>query len=283
MILVFGKSGQVATELARLGEEITCLGRDSCDLSIPGAAREAITVLAPSAVINASAYTAVDKAELEEALATQINGHAVAEMADACAAVGVPLVHISTDYVFSGMGNKPFAPSDPVAPVNAYGRSKLAGETAIARSKATAVILRSSWVVSLHGNNFLKTILRLGAERDMLTIVADQIGGPTPAANLAAACLGIANELKVRPHKSGTYHFAGVPDVSWADFARSIFDQAGLNCQVTDISSSDYPTAVQRPLNSRMDCTSLEDIFSIPRPDWRVAIADILKEWINEA
>ena len=275
MILVFGKSGQVAQELA-LYDDVLCLGRDICDLATPGAATAAIAAHAPRAVINAAAYTGVDAAEEDEALATQINGAAVAEIARACQQQGIPLVHISTDYVFAGGGNTPWRPEDATRPLGAYGRSKLAGEVAVQGSGAVFAILRTSWVVSAHGSNFVKTMLRLGRTRDRLQIVADQIGGPTPAADIARACLGIADQLMVGPAKAGVYHFAGAPDVSWADFARAIFERANLPCQVTDIPTRDYPTPAQRPLNSRMDCRQTQEVFGIARPDWQVGLAQIL-------
>lgn len=277
MILVFGHSGQVATELARMGGVI-CLGRTDCDVSAPGAAAAAIAKHAPKAVINAAAYTAVDKAEDEEPMATAINGTAVGEMGTACAAMGIPMVHISTDYVFDGSGTAPWTPDAQTNPLGAYGRSKLAGEAALRASGAVHAILRTSWVVSAHGHNFVKTMLRLGADRDALTIVADQIGGPTPARAIASACVAMAQQLQTAPEKAGTYHFAGAPDTSWADFAREIFTQSGISCTVTDIPSSDYPTPAKRPFNSRLDCSSLETTFAIPRPDWRAGLAKILKE-----
>ena len=277
MILVFGKSGQVATELGRQAD-VLCLGRDSCDLITTGAVAAAIAIHQPTAVINAAAYTAVDNAENSEDQVYAINATAVREMAVGCATLGIPLVHISTDYVFAGTGEQAWAPKDPTAPLGAYGRTKLAGEDFIRATDVTHAILRTSWVFSAHGNNFPKTMLRLGANRDALTIVADQIGGPTPAADIAEACLSIAGQLQSDPAKSGTYHFAGAPDVSWAEFARAIFDQAGLTCQVTDIPSSGYLTPAQRPLNSRMDYTSTTTTFGIPRPDWRAGINVIIKD-----
>jgi len=277
MILVFGQSGQVATELARLDAAL-CLGRAECDISRPGAVADAIATHAPKAVINAAAYTAVDKAEEEEPTATAINGTAVGEMGAACAAAGIPMVHISTDYVFDGSGDTPWTPDAPTGPLGAYGRSKLAGEQALQASGAVHAILRTSWVVSAHGHNFVKTMLRLGADRDALTIVADQIGGPTPARDIAAACWAMAGQLQTAPEKSGTYHFAGAPDTSWADFAREIFAQSGTACTVTDIPSSAYPTPAKRPFNSRLDCSSLNATFAIPRPDWRPGLAQILAD-----
>lgn len=280
-LLVFGKSGQVAQELARrLPADVTAtfLGRDQADLSDPAACAAAVAAHTADVVINAAAWTAVDKAETEEAAAMVVNGDAPGAMARACAAKGIPFLHISTDYVFDGKGVTPFAPTDPVAPQNAYGRSKLAGEDAVRASGARHVILRTSWVVSAHGANFVKTMLRLGAARDSLNVVADQIGGPTPAAAIADALFTIARAMVGQGAGGGTYHFSGAPDTSWADFARAIMAEAGLACTVNDIPSSDYPTPATRPLNSRMGCTSLTSDFGIPRPDWRKGLADIVQE-----
>ena len=276
-ILVFGKTGQLARELAQL-DDVTCLGRGQADLSDPAACAVAIRAARPAAVINAAAYTAVDRAEEEEALATLINGEAPGAMARACADLGIPFVHVSTDYVFDGSGETAWQPQDMVAPVNAYGRSKLAGEAAVRAARGTFAILRTSWVVSAHGNNFVKTMLRLGAERDRLTIVADQIGAPTPARALAAACLDMARQLQSAPEKSGTYHFQGAPACNWAGFAREIFTQANIACTVADIATRDYPTPAARPLNSRLDCTRLETVFGISQPDWRQGLREILKD-----
>ena len=276
-VLVFGQTGQVATELASLPDTL-CLGRDTADLSLPDTCATAILDRKPRAVINAAAYTAVDRAEDEEALATTINGAAPGAMAQACAALGIPLVQISTDYVFDGSGTEPWPPDAPTTPLSAYGRSKLAGEAGVRDAGGPHAILRTSWVVSAHGTNFVKTMLRLGAERDALSVVSDQIGGPTPARAIASACHDIALQLIANPERTGTFHFAGTPDCSWADFARAIFDQAKLPCSVTDIASSDYPTPAARPKNSRLDCDSLEATFGIPRPDWRTGLADILND-----
>ena len=277
MILVFGSTGQVATEL-RAQAPVTALGRDVADLTNPAACSAAIMAHRPRAVINAAAYTAVDRAETEEDLATLINADAPAAMARACADLGIPFVHISTDYVFAGDGDRPWRPDEPTAPLGAYGRSKCLGEEAVRAAGGVHAILRTSWVVSAHGNNFVKTMLRLGAERDTLTVVADQIGGPTPARDIAAACLSIAGQLATDPGKSGTYHFAGSPDTSWADFARAIMDAAGLPCRVEDIPTSAYPTPARRPPNSRLDCSATEAAFAIPRPDWRAGLEVIVKE-----
>lgn len=277
-LLVFGQSGQVATELARRlpqGATARFLGRAEADSMDPAAC--AARVGDCDAVINAAAWTAVDKAESEEAAATVVNGDAPAAIARACAAQAVPFLHVSTDYVFDGSGDRPFRPDDPTGPLGAYGRSKLAGEIGVRDSGARALILRTSWVVSAHGANFVKTMLRLGRERASLTVVADQIGGPTPAAAIADALFSAARAM-VQGAPGGTHHFAGAPDTSWADFAREIMARAGLACAITDIPTSAYPTPAKRPANSRMDCSALEQAFGIRRPDWRAGLDDILRE-----
>lgn len=242
----------------------------------PERAAAHIAEIKPTAVINATAYTAVDKAEDEPLIAQTVNADAVGAMGRACAALGIPIVHISTDYVFPGDGTAAWTPDDATGPLGVYGASKLAGEDALRASGARHAILRTSWVFSAHGNNFVKTMLRLGAERDCLTIVADQIGGPTPAADIARACVTIAEAL-IAGHAGGTYHFSGAPDVSWADFAREIFQQSGLSPEVVDIPSSDFPTKATRPLNSRLDCSTLEADFGIKRPDWRTGLRNVLE------
>lgn len=274
-MLVFGQTGQVALALRAQAPDAVYLGRDRADLSDPAACAAAIHAHAPRAVINAAAWTAVDGAETEEAAATIVNGAAPTAMAQACADLGIPFVHISTDYVFDGAGDQPFAPDDPTGPLGAYGRSKLVGEHGVRAAGGTHVILRTSWVFSAHGNNFLKTMLRLGRERPALSVVADQIGGPTPARAIATACLRIAEQLADDPAKSGTYHFSGAPDVSWAEFAREIMAQAHLACTITDIPTSAYPTPARRPANSRMDCATLST-FGLARPDWRAGITAAL-------
>ncbi|MGB0914286.1 MAG: dTDP-4-dehydrorhamnose reductase, partial [Phaeobacter italicus] len=273
----FGETGQLARELAA-DETVTCLGRDQADLSHPAACAAAIRQAQPQAVINAAAYTAVDKAESDEALASVINGAAPGAMAATCADMGIPFVTVSTDYVFDGSGDAPWQPGDATGPLNAYGCSKLAGEEAVRAAGGAYAILRTSWVVSAHGNNFVKTMLRLGRERDRLTIVADQIGAPTPARDIAAACLAMARQLAEDAGKSGTYHLQGAPETSWADVARAIFAEANITCQVEDIPTTAYPTPAARPLNSRLDCASLEQAFGILQPDWRLGLRDILKD-----
>lgn len=276
-ILVFGTRGQVATKLQRLAP-VQALGRDMVDLANPFSCAEAIRVHRPTAVINAAAYTAVDRAEAEEALATTINGAAPATMAYACAALRIPLVHISTEYVFDGGGTRPFAPNDATAPQNAYGRSKVAGEQGIRATGASHAILRTSWVFSAHGANFVKTMLRLSESHDVLRVVDDQVGGPTPARAIAAACLEIARQLQADPRKSGTYHFTGAPYVSWCHFARAIVAEAGRTTRFQGIPTRDYPTPASRPLNSGLDCSTMETTFNTTRPDWRTGLADTLTE-----
>lgn len=277
MILVFGQTGQVARELARLLPDARFLGRDRADLTNPAACAVTIVTSGAEAVINAAAYTAVDRAETEADTARLINADAPGAMAQACAARDIPFLHVSTDYVFAGDGSTPWQPDDPTGPLGVYGATKLAGEDAVRASGARAAILRTSWVFSAHGNNFVKTMLRLGAERDRLSIVADQIGGPTPAAAIAGTLVAMADRM-IAGQDGGTWHFSGAPDVSWASFAREIFAQAGLSPLVEDIPSSAYPTPAKRPQNSRLNCDSLLRDFGITRPDWRKGLAAVLAE-----
>jgi dTDP-4-dehydrorhamnose reductase len=277
MILVFGKTGQVARELARVCPEAVFLGRAEADLCDPAGCAARIRALRPKAVINAAAYTAVDRAEEEEDLANLVNGAAPGAMAAACAALGVPFLHVSTDYVFDGSGTRPWTPEDAVNPVNAYGRSKLAGERAIAQAGGRWAVLRTSWVFSAHGNNFVKTMLRLSESRDALSVVSDQIGGPTPARGIAQALVQMAQAM-ITGQGGGIYHYAGTPATSWACFARETFALAGRDVTVTDIPSADYPTPAARPLNSRLDCSGLETDFGIKQPEWKTALADVINE-----
>ncbi len=276
-ILIFGRTGQVATELQRLAD-VVALGRDQADLSDPAACANAINAHRPHVVINAAAYTAVDRAEEEEARATVINGDAPAAMAQACRELDIPFVHLSTDYVFAGDGTQAWCPGDIPNPQNAYGRSKLKGEDAVRITGGRFAILRTSWVFSAHGSNFVKTMLRLSDSRDSLNVVADQIGGPTPASAIAQACLTIADHLATDIGKSGTYHFSGAPDTSWHDFATEIFGQASRTIKVTPILTENYPTPAKRPLNSRLDCRSTEDVFGLKRPDWRHDLTEVLRQ-----
>ena len=282
-LLVFGHSGQVATELARrMPTDITAtfLGRARADLFDPAACAAAIAAHKVDVVINVAAWTSVDRAESEEAAATVVNGDAPAAMARECAKSNVAFLHLSTDYVFDGQGTTAFAPDHPTAPQNGYGRSKLLGEVGVRESGARHLILRTSWVVSAHGGNFVKTMLRLGRERETLRVVADQIGGPTPATSIADALVAAARTM-VSGAPGGTHHFAGAPNLSWADFAHAIMDRAGLPCIVQEVLSRDYPTPAKRPLNSRLNCCDFTADFGISQPDWRAALNAIITEIVS--
>ena len=287
-ILVFGYSGQVARELVRLSTELELsfifLGRQDVDLSFPKNCEEAILSHRPTAVINAAAWTSVDSAETAEAEASIVNGEAPGAMARACAKLSIPFLHISTDYVFDGSGDSPWCPHDNLAPLGAYGRSKLLGEKLIQKSGARSIILRTSWVFSAHGSNFVKTILRLAGEKSQLNVVCDQVGGPTSAISIAK-CVVTLIEALLNGAKGGVFHFSGTPDVSWAEFASKIIDFSDISCKIIPILSTDYPTASPRPLNSRLDCRSLFDSYGIIRDPWLLDLEHILyelKECSNE-
>ncbi len=282
-LLVFGRTGQVATELQRSVPaewDARFTERSEADLTEPGQCAATIRDFAPDAVINAAAYTAVDKAEEEPELAQRINAEAPAAMAAAARQIGVPFLHLSTDYVFGGGGQEAFTPDDPVGPLGVYGTSKLAGERAIAETGGEWLVLRTSWVFSGHGANFVRSMLRLGAERDSLNVVDDQIGGPTPARAIAEALLACASAM-ASGQAGGLYHFSGAPFVSWADFARAIMAEAGLDCRIDGIDTSGYPTPAKRPHNSRLDCASLKQDFGIGQPDWRAALPGVISELIE--
>ena len=280
MILVFGKSGQVATELSKLND-VLCIGRNILNLEDFHSCTDAINRYHPKAVINAAAYTAVDQAEDEETSAHEINSVAPAAMARTCKELNIPFVHISTDYVFDGSGSAPWDTDDPTAPLGAYGRTKREGELAVLAINSNAVILRTSWVFSATGNNFVKTMLRLAETRAEISIVADQIGGPTSARAIAAACFKIVTNL-MNGHSNistkGLYHFSGAPDVSWAAFAEEIFAQTQAKVAIQKISTVEYPTPAKRPLNSRLNCTKLENDFHITRPNWKAELELVLNE-----
>lgn len=272
-ILVFGRSGQVARALAA-HPGTRCLGRDAVDLRDPAAIAAAIAAAAPTAVINAAAFTAVDDAESDEATAQAINADAPGAMARACAARDIPFVHISTDYVFSGAGNRPWQPTDTPAPINAYGRTKRAGEIAVAAAQGRHAILRTSWVFAETGRNFVTTIRAAAQTRTELRVVDDQIGGPTPATAIAQATLEIAAALGSDATLSGTYHLSGAPDVSWADFAAAILAPTHPEVVITPIPTEAFPTKAPRPRNSRLGCVTTQAVFGIARPDWRDALTE---------
>jgi len=285
-ILIFGKKGQVATALARTDwgghQELHFLGRGDLDLRTAGAEGIArrINQIGPSLVINAAAYTAVDQAESEPAAAYALNAVAPGLIAQSCAAAAIPLIHISTDYVFDGTSAAPYAETDPICPVSVYGASKEAGERAVRAATPRHVIVRTAWVFSPSGRNFVKTMLRLGAARHELRIVDDQIGSPTSAADIAAALAQIAQRLRARPAPApacGTYHFCAAGHTSWHGFAAAIFDAAhkrGFQAapRLLPIPTSAYPTPARRPLNSRLACAKLSAAFGVtPRP-WRAGL-----------
>ncbi len=285
-LLMFGEGGQVATEVLRrcpAGIDVTALGRDRADLSDPAICADAITATNADVVLNAAAYTAVDKAEEETGLAHTVNADAPGAMARACATVGKPFLHISTDYVFDGSGDTPWRESDPVAPQNTYGRTKLAGEVAIAEAFSDEnryAILRTSWVFSAHGANFVKTMLRVAESRDQLTVVDDQCGAPTAAADIAEALLVMARAFVTGKGSGGVFHFASQPDTTWCGFAREIFARAAWSKTpfVEGIPTTDYPTPATRPANSRLNCKRIADDYGIARPDWRVTLDAVLAD-----
>lgn len=275
-LLVFGRNGQLGRALAALpGHEVTALGREEGDLADPAACAAAITACGAEAVINAAAWTDVDGAEAQEEAARVVNALAPGAMARACAARGLPFVHVSSDYVFDGGGTAPHAPGDAVAPLNAYGRTKVEGEGLVAAAGGGWAVLRTSWVFDREGKNFLTTMLRLSESRDHLRVVADQVGGPTPAPALARALVRVAEGLG-QGARPGLYHYAGAPEVSWAEFARAIFAAWGRKVTVEDIPTSAWPTPAARPLNSRLDCTATEAEFGLARPDWRGALGGMV-------
>lgn len=280
-LLVFGRTGQVAAELLRQagpGVAVTALGRAEADLADPAACGRIVAGAAADAVVNAAAFTAVDRAEAEEAAARVVNAAAPGAMAAAAAARGLPFLHVSTDYVFDGRPGRAWAEDDPTGPLNAYGRTKLAGEQAVLAAHPGAVVLRTAWVFSAHGSNFVKTMLRLSAERPELRVVDDQRGGPTPAAAIAGALLAIAAGRAAGRGEGGVFHFAGEPETSWAGFAAAILAAAGRSTPVRPITSAEFPTPARRPANSVLDCRRIREVWGIARPDWRAGLAGVIAE-----
>ncbi len=282
-LLVIGETGQVATELARVVDpaiSVTTVGRASLDLADPAAAAAYVRTGAADVIVNAAAYTAVDKAEAEEALATRVNGAAPGAMAEAAAARGIPFLHISTDYVFDGAGDRPWREDDLTGPLGAYGRSKLAGEIAVAAAGGPYAILRTAWVFAGHGGNFVRTMLRVGRDRDRLTVVDDQWGGPTAAADIAQALVTLAKAFAAGDGVSGVFHFCGAPQTTWRRFAEEIFRQANWDKApvVAPIRTDEWPTPAMRPHNSVLDCQRIFETYGIKQPDWRHALAPVLSE-----
>ncbi|MEM8598870.1 MAG: dTDP-4-dehydrorhamnose reductase [Bacteroidota bacterium] len=284
-VLIPGANGQVGRELvacaARHGVEPIPLTRTDLDLTDAEAVRSVVAAHRPDAVINAAAYTAVDRAETEHDLAFAVNRDGPAALASACAELGIPLVHFSTDYVFDGTKQEPYLEGDPATPLGVYGQSKWAGEEAVREEHDRCLILRVSWVFSQHGGNFVKTMLRLGREREALRVVADQHGGPTPAGAIAEAAYAALTQALARDADWGTYHFCGAPFTTWHGFAEAIFAEARahepLAVQTVEaIPASAYPTPAARPANSRMDMARIARTFGIAPADWRSALADVV-------
>ncbi|NNA56604.1 MULTISPECIES: dTDP-4-dehydrorhamnose reductase [Pseudomonas] len=295
-ILLLGKNGQVGWELQRslapLGE-LVALDRHpvdglSGDLSDLDALRATIRKVRPDVIVNAAAYTAVDKAESETELADRVNGEASRVMAQEAASLDAWLIHYSTDYVFSGEGSTPWQECDVVAPVNHYGASKLAGEQAIAASGCRHLIFRTSWVYGARGNNFAKTMLRLAKDRESLGVIADQIGAPTGADLIADVTALAIQQAMHRPALSGLYHLAAAGEVSWHGYASLVIDFAkahGEELAVTAVNPIDttaYPTPARRPLNSRLNTQKLRDNFSLHLPDWQSGVTRMLMEVLNK-
>lgn len=292
-ILVTGREGQVAMSLrergADLGHEITALGRP--DLDLAGGRDDiarAIIEHRPEVIISAAAYTAVDKAEKDEAVACAVNVGGAASVADAARQLGVPLLHLSTDYVFDGTKASSYVESDVTCPTSVYGRTKRDGEEAVLSSHDNVAILRTAWVYSPFGSNFVKTMLRLAAEREEIGVVSDQQGNPSSALDIADGLITIAANLVQSgdPTLRGTFHMAGSGTASWADFAEAIFEASaamgGPSARVRRIETKDYPTPARRPANSTLDCSKLELAHGVRLPEWTTSTAMVVKRLLAQ-
>lgn len=282
-ILVTGKSGQVSQSLQALagknGCEIVTIGRPEIDFENPDNLGAIIIEKAPDVVISAAAYTMVDKAETEIETAQKINAEAPAIIATACKMLDIPLLHLSTDYVFSGEKNGAYNENDLPNPQTIYGKTKLDGEIAIKDIHPNHAILRTSWVYSPFGKNFVKTMLWLGQKQSEISVVANQFGCPTYSIDIANALFSIAKQLKQSDANElrGIFHLAGSSDTNWADFAKIIFDYSNMDVKVKAIPSKDYPTPARRPTNSRLDCNKLHEIYGIKLPLWQDSLKDCLQ------
>lgn len=287
-VLIFGGDGQLGREFRRLdgrnGHQVIALTRSQADIVQPAAALAAVRDAGAEAVVNAAAYTAVDRAESEPELAFSVNRDGARHVAAAGAERGLPVVHISTDYVFDGAKQGAYAPDHPVAPIGVYGASKEAGEQAVREAHDRHVILRTSWVFGAHGHNFVKTMLRLGAEREELGVVDDQIGCPTPARDLAAAVLDILPLLG--EGRWGTYHYCGAGRTSWHGFAKHIFElREGITGapppRLRAIATAAYPTPAPRPANSELDCAGFAAAFGFAPRSWKPGLAEVLDQLLT--
>lgn len=292
-VLVIGSSGQLARSLVQEASnkemELEAVGRTEIDLERSDIVARLEAMEKPDIVINAAAYTAVDKAESEPELAHGINSDGVEQVALFCERGAIPLVHVSTDYVFDGASDRPYKEADAVRPLGVYGRSKLEGERRVARACSRHIILRTAWVYSPFGGNFVKTMLRLAQTRDQINVVADQFGNPTYAPHLAQAILSLAPLiLKTDPASQawGVYHASATGEASWYDFACEIFKQSAsygrTEPQVLAIATKEYPTPAKRPANSRLDCGKLDKTFGIRLPDWRLGTAECVGRLFKE-
>jgi dTDP-4-dehydrorhamnose reductase len=287
-VVVTGRSGQVALALAEraapAGVDLVALARLELDLERPETIAPALTAVRPDVIVNAAAFTAVDLAESQDVTAHRVNAEAAGVVAITAARLGVPVIQISTDYVFDGALGRPYCEDDPTGPVSAYGRSKLAGEQAVSVATGNHAILRTAWVYSPFGKNFVRTMLRLGADREEVGVVADQHGSPTNALDIADAVLGVARNLVGRPDDAslrGTFHMAAQGGAVWADVAEAVFAEAVAAgrrpVRVRRIGTQDYPTPARRPANSRLDCGRLEGDFDLDLPDWRPFLSRMLQ------
>ncbi|VVN16390.1 dTDP-4-dehydrorhamnose reductase [Pseudomonas fluorescens] len=283
-ILISGQHGQVSSELQkRLGVlgEVVVPGRSQLDLSQPGQIRQQVRQVRPDLIINAAAYTAVDKAENDPLTAFAVNAEAPGILAEEALALGIPLIHYSTDYVFDGRKSAPYTEADATNPLGVYGQSKLAGERAISAVQGQHLILRTSWVYSAHGHNFLLTMQRLLQEKPEMRIVADQIGAPTWAGTIANSTLALIERWQAGETGAwGTYHLTAQGETSWFGFAQAIGealrDQGKPCANLLPIPSSEYPTPAARPLNSRLDCSLLLREWGVSQPDWQTALRECL-------
>ncbi|MEJ2229019.1 MAG: dTDP-4-dehydrorhamnose reductase [Alphaproteobacteria bacterium] len=291
-IAVIGKSGQLARCLAETAPtemEVAYFGRAEMDIAQPETNFAALTAYRPDLLINASAYTAVDKAESDREAAFALNEHGPARLAKFASELGIPLIHVSTDYVFDGAASRPYTEDDPTAPLNVYGESKLAGEQAVVRICPRHIIIRTSWLYSAYGHNFVKTMLRLGSEKDVLRIVADQRGRPTSTHELARVIWIIVQAIHDAPHSVpwGLYHYADAGEASWADFAEAIFAASKPQLpnvpKIERITTAEFPTPAPRPLHSVLDSTKIERAFNIQAQPWTESLKEILARIHEEA